>query len=185
MSQPPGVVDLDHLDYVCHLKKAIYGINQALRAWYLELKAHLLNNGFINSLVDASLFVYKQHSCLLYVLIYVDDIIVPVINKLESKNLSHHLLIASQSKTHLIYTISWNRSNTHQRWITSHATKVYPRFSPQTQHAWCQNNYHTTFGISKTYTSWWYADRQHNRVSNGGWKSPIPCLHMSRHCLCG
>ncbi|CAA7032031.1 unnamed protein product [Microthlaspi erraticum] len=76
MQQPPGFVDKDRPDYVCKLNKAIYGLKQAPCAWYLELKEYLLVSGFANSLADASLFIYRHRRSFLYVLIYVDDIIV-------------------------------------------------------------------------------------------------------------
>ena len=76
MEQPPGFVDKDKPDYVCKLNKAIYGLKQAPRVWYMELHTFLLEYGFKNSLADASLFILHVHNIKLYVLIYVDDIIV-------------------------------------------------------------------------------------------------------------
>ena len=76
MSQPPGFTDMDRLGHVCRLRKALYGLKQAPRAWYSELKTYLLQSGFTNSLADTSLFIYKNHSKFVYVLVYVDDILV-------------------------------------------------------------------------------------------------------------
>ncbi|XP_019096651.1 PREDICTED: uncharacterized protein LOC109130950 [Camelina sativa] len=76
MSQPPGFVDADRPDYVCRLKKAIYGLKQASRAWYMELKNYLLVMGFVNSVVDTSLFILRRGSSIVYMLVYVDDILV-------------------------------------------------------------------------------------------------------------
>lgn len=76
MAQPPDFIDKDRPTHVCHLRKAIYGLKQAPRAWYMELKQHLLNIGFVNSLADASLFIYCRGTTILYLLVYVDDIIV-------------------------------------------------------------------------------------------------------------
>ncbi|KAK1555457.1 hypothetical protein Q3G72_026733 [Acer saccharum] len=75
MSQPPGFIDSDHLTHVCKLRKAIYGLKQAPRAWYHELCQFLITSGFQNSHADTSLFVLKFGGTLLYLLIYVDDII--------------------------------------------------------------------------------------------------------------
>lgn len=74
--QPPGFVDMDHPDYVCRLKKALYGLKQALRTWYQSLKTFIQLLGFINSHADASLFIYHHGCDYVYVLIYVDDILV-------------------------------------------------------------------------------------------------------------
>ncbi|RVW78567.1 Retrovirus-related Pol polyprotein from transposon RE1 [Vitis vinifera] len=76
MSQPPGFIDRDHPHHVCKLRKAIYGLKQAPRAWYHELRQFLLQFGFINSIADTSLFIFNNHGTILYLLVYVDDIII-------------------------------------------------------------------------------------------------------------
>lgn len=76
MEQPPGFVDTDNPSFVCRLKKAIYGLKQAPRAWYTELKNYLLTVGFANSLADTSLFILRHGSSCIYLLVYVDDILV-------------------------------------------------------------------------------------------------------------
>ena len=76
MDQPPGFIDADNPTHVCRLRKAIYGLKQAPRAWYTELRTFLLSLGFVNSLSDTSLFVLQQGSSFVYLLVYVDDILV-------------------------------------------------------------------------------------------------------------
>ncbi|KAK0579728.1 hypothetical protein LWI29_030590 [Acer saccharum] len=75
MAQPPGFIDSDHPTHVCKLNKAIYGLKQAPRAWYHELRQFLIGSGFKNSYADTSLFILQSGDTLLYLLIYVDDII--------------------------------------------------------------------------------------------------------------
>ncbi|KAJ9550514.1 LOW QUALITY PROTEIN: hypothetical protein OSB04_014559 [Centaurea solstitialis] len=75
MAQPPGFVDPEHPTHVCRLRKAIYGLKQEPRAWYTELRTYLLSISFINSVSDTSLFIQKGTKTL-FVLVYVDDIIV-------------------------------------------------------------------------------------------------------------
>lgn len=75
MRQPPGFEDKEHPDYVCLLRKAIYGLKQAPRAWYQELKNFLTQMGCHNSLADTSVFIYINGANIVYILVYVDDII--------------------------------------------------------------------------------------------------------------
>lgn len=75
MEQPQSFVNPTHPDFVCKLHKAIYGLKQAPRAWYTRLSTILLELGFTTSLVDTSLFTYISGSIQIYMLIYVDDII--------------------------------------------------------------------------------------------------------------
>ncbi|GKC37215.1 retrovirus-related pol polyprotein from transposon TNT 1-94 [Tanacetum coccineum] len=75
VSQPEGFVDPDHPTHVYRLKKAIYGLKQALRAWYNTLSRFLLDNKFSKGVVDPMLFTRKIGKHILLVQIYVDDII--------------------------------------------------------------------------------------------------------------
>jgi hypothetical protein len=58
------------------LDKALYGLKQALRAWYSRLSTKLVSLGFKSSKPDTSLFFYRKGNVCIFVLIYVDDIIV-------------------------------------------------------------------------------------------------------------
>ena len=53
----------------------MYGLKQALRAWYERLSNFLLEKGFSKGKVDTTLFIKKTKNDLLIVQIYVDDII--------------------------------------------------------------------------------------------------------------
>ncbi|GKE51457.1 retrovirus-related pol polyprotein from transposon TNT 1-94, partial [Tanacetum coccineum] len=74
VNQPDGFVDPHHPDKVCHLKKALYGLNQAPRAWYDELSNFLISKGFSKGSIDLTLFITKKKEDILLVQIYVDDI---------------------------------------------------------------------------------------------------------------
>jgi hypothetical protein len=76
MEQPPRFIDMTYPDQVCKLHKAIYGLKQAPRAWFTWLSHFLLDLGFHGSLVDTSLFIYLHGSIQIYILVYVDDIII-------------------------------------------------------------------------------------------------------------
>jgi histone deacetylase 1/2 len=74
MSQPPGFISSDKTP-VCKLHKALYGLKQAPRAWYDRLTQALVSFGFHSSRCDPSLFVYNHKGVTMYVLVYVDDIL--------------------------------------------------------------------------------------------------------------
>ncbi|KAK5772128.1 hypothetical protein PVK06_048399 [Gossypium arboreum] len=77
MVQPPGFEQrYGNQNLVCRLKKALYGLKQALCAWFSKLRDFLLTSRFVLAKSDGSLFIRKTGGMLLYVLVYVDDIIV-------------------------------------------------------------------------------------------------------------
>lgn len=75
MSQPTDFIDKDKPTYVCKLKKAIHGLRQALREWYVELSSFPLKFGFTNSTSDAYLFIYQNNGITMYFLVFVDDLV--------------------------------------------------------------------------------------------------------------
>lgn len=91
MPQPPGFSDIKFPNYVCKLKKAIYGLRWALRAWYTELTSFLLNLGFKRSIADASLFINNQQSSPMYLIVYVDDIVLTGLNSQVLEDFIKHL----------------------------------------------------------------------------------------------
>jgi len=75
MTQPPGFVSSSpHL--VCKLHKALYGLKQAPRSWFQKLSTTLQNFGFHSTKSDNSLFVRYTSAYTIFILIYVDDIII-------------------------------------------------------------------------------------------------------------
>nr|GEV35514.1 hypothetical protein [Tanacetum cinerariifolium] len=79
--QPLGFEDPDYPDKVYKVVKALYGLHQALRAWYETLANYLLENGFQRGKIDQTLFINKQTGDILLVYVYVDDIIFGSTNK--------------------------------------------------------------------------------------------------------
>jgi histone deacetylase 1/2 len=75
MTQPPGFEDHDST-LVCKLNKALYGLKQAPRQWFERLQNALLHLGFHSSKCDPSLFIYTSQGNTVYLLVYVDDIII-------------------------------------------------------------------------------------------------------------
>ncbi|GJW28779.1 putative ribonuclease H-like domain-containing protein, partial [Tanacetum coccineum] len=73
--QPPGFEDLQFPDKVYKVEKALYGLHQALRAWYKTLSTYLIENEFRRGTIDNTLFIKKDKGDILLVQVYVDDII--------------------------------------------------------------------------------------------------------------
>ncbi|KAM1758340.1 hypothetical protein ACFX11_007483 [Malus domestica] len=90
MQQPPGFIDPSKPYHVCKLSKSLYGLKQALRAWYDKLFQTLVSLRFQNSQSDCSLFVVFEPS-LVIVLIYVDDTLVTRPNAQACKAFIHKL----------------------------------------------------------------------------------------------
>lgn len=75
MHQPPGFVDPTKPTHVCKLRKSLYELKQAPRAWYHRFATFLQTKGFTSIQCDTSLFILKHGKDMAYLLLYVDDII--------------------------------------------------------------------------------------------------------------
>uniref|UniRef100_A0A2N9FV76 Reverse transcriptase Ty1/copia-type domain-containing protein n=1 Tax=Fagus sylvatica TaxID=28930 RepID=A0A2N9FV76_FAGSY len=75
MRQPVGFIDPQFPSHICSLQKSLYGLRQAPRAWFEKFSTHFLSLGFTASQSDSSLFIFRQGPTVLYLLLYVDDII--------------------------------------------------------------------------------------------------------------
>ncbi|XP_020702165.1 uncharacterized protein LOC110113807, partial [Dendrobium catenatum] len=75
MRQPKGFEDSSNPNHVCCLKKAIYGLRQAPRQWYTTFTNYLIQIGFSHSQADPSLLILHRHHVQIYLLVYVDDIL--------------------------------------------------------------------------------------------------------------
>jgi hypothetical protein len=72
MRAPPGYPCAD--GEVLLLKKALYGLKQASRSWYTKFKEEMTKLGWIASMYDPCLFIWKQGKSRMFLVIYVDDI---------------------------------------------------------------------------------------------------------------
>jgi hypothetical protein len=78
MEQPPGYVDQTHPNLVCRLKKALYNLKQAPRAWSNKIGLYLVISGFQTSNANFSLYVKKIDRGIVVLVIYVDDLIITI-----------------------------------------------------------------------------------------------------------
>ncbi len=79
MQQPEGYAE-GGPSIVCRLRKSLYGLKQAPRAWNTRLKQELEGMGFTASGADAGLFTAQYKGSNIYILVYVDDILVAAKN---------------------------------------------------------------------------------------------------------
>nr|CAD1837278.1 unnamed protein product [Ananas comosus var. bracteatus] len=75
VKQPQGYEIKDMKNKVYRLKKALYALKQAPRAWYSRIDAHFLQNGFSRIESEPTLYVKTQGTEVLIVCLYVDGLI--------------------------------------------------------------------------------------------------------------
>jgi len=75
MKLPLGI-STDIPNAVCKLQKSLYGLKQASRQWYAKLSEVLLQRGYVHSENDYSLFCRKLAHSVVFLAVYVDDILV-------------------------------------------------------------------------------------------------------------
>lgn len=75
MKLPPGYSTPDDT-CVCRLKKSLYGLRQAPQCWFSKLSNALLEFGFTHNHKDYSSFTLLRGGKTIFVLVYVDDLIV-------------------------------------------------------------------------------------------------------------
>lgn len=76
IEQPKGFASEDGRNIVCRLQKSLYGLKQALRAWYERLHSYLLSIGFKRARDNNNLCLKRRtEGKHLIAEIFVDDII--------------------------------------------------------------------------------------------------------------
>jgi hypothetical protein len=74
IEQPEGFVIHDKRSHVCKLKKALYRLKQAPRAWYGRIDSFLQSLGFSKSIADPNLYIKIVQNYLVILVLYVDDL---------------------------------------------------------------------------------------------------------------
>jgi hypothetical protein len=74
MALPPGISH--DSGYVCKLKKALYSLKQAPRAWFEKFSIVISSLGFVSSSHDSALFIKCTDTGHIILSLYVDDMII-------------------------------------------------------------------------------------------------------------
>jgi hypothetical protein len=98
MEQPRGFVYETKPNYVCKLHRSFYGLKQAPRPWFRRLSQQLIEFVFQESINDYLLFTLYTDTFRIFVLIYVDDILVTGSAELEITKLIQQLQSIFQVK---------------------------------------------------------------------------------------
>ena len=82
IEQPRGFVIHGKESHVCRLKKALYCLKQAPRAWYGRIDGFLMKLGFTKSTADSNLYYKVVDGHTLILVLYVDDLFLTGAEKL-------------------------------------------------------------------------------------------------------
>jgi hypothetical protein len=92
VEQPPVFKDSEYQSHVYKLSKVLYGLKQALRAWYECLRDFLITNDFKFRKADPALFTKTIDKDLFICQIYVDDIIFRSTNQSSCEEFSRIMI---------------------------------------------------------------------------------------------
>ena len=76
MEQPEGYVSLERPNAVCKLKKSLYGLKQAHRAWHDKIDQALTKLDFTSCSSDRAIYSRSNDNILTIICIYVDDLVI-------------------------------------------------------------------------------------------------------------
>jgi len=91
MIQPQGYVHPQYPNHVCILHKSLYVLRQAPCSWFSKLSTKLLSVGFSESKADTSLFMLQKFNYVIYIIFYVDDILITGSSASVINNIIHYL----------------------------------------------------------------------------------------------
>lgn len=133
MNQPPGY---EHGQEVCRLNKSIYGLKQASRQWNLKLTSVLRELGLKSTSVDPCIYYRNDNGSIIFILIYVDDLLIFYNNEEKGKEIQQQLKSKFEMKSlgPVNYFIGWRISQNAARDQicidqTAYIEKILQRFN--------------------------------------------------------
>ncbi|KAJ4703293.1 Retrovirus-related Pol polyprotein from transposon TNT 1-94 [Melia azedarach] len=99
MTQPDGFQVPGKEDYVCKLKKSLYGLKQSPRQWYKRFDSYMIEIGYTRSPYDCCVYYSKAtNGSLIYLVLYVDDMLIAAENKSNVQKLKDLLSVKFEMK---------------------------------------------------------------------------------------
>lgn len=91
MDQPESFVVPGKEDLVCKLKRSLYGLKQSPRQWYKRFNSFMLAHEFKRSQYDSCVYIKFVKRSPIYLLLYVDDMLISAKSKKEITSLKSQL----------------------------------------------------------------------------------------------
>ena len=99
MTQPDGFQEPGKEDYVCRLKKSLYGLKQSPRQWYKKFDSYMIEIGYTRSPYDSCVYYNKvRDGSRIYLILYVDDMLLAAVEKSEIQKLKGLLSAEFETK---------------------------------------------------------------------------------------
>jgi ATP-binding cassette subfamily B (MDR/TAP) protein 1 len=77
MEQPDGFLSKGKEDYVCKMKKSLYGLKQEPRQWYMKFESVMGEKGYKRCISDHGVFIQRfSGDDFIMLLLYVGDILI-------------------------------------------------------------------------------------------------------------
>jgi hypothetical protein len=98
MDQLEGFVVPEKENLICRLKKSLYGLKQSPRQWYMRFDSFMIPHDFKRSDYDSCVYLKTVNGSTIYLLLYVDDMLIVAKDKSEITKLKAHLNLEFEMK---------------------------------------------------------------------------------------